>query len=632
MRKGSDEGMEALRRLHHFNVDICKPLARLSVGVLLASADVKGDEFVFTLTQDGAKLDLAVIPIVEAYFQRADGNTVKFEGEYNWHNVDDATLDTVSVVLPKECYTRNGRFTLSVKVLGYPYTLSTLAMIDGFVRKTSTDSVIAVDPDSEESGSVTWATVPSYWQDHIDSRVDDVNIAMAAAAGNRSAFLYYTDAHWTGSYQQGVKLLKYLAMNTPIKKVIFGGDIIEKESDLAYVDSWREQVSQLPWHHSVAGNHDDSITDDGSTNDLWGIDEAYDFLLKPEVTDDVVRGDKLYYHIDVDAEETRYIFLDTATGEGNILNDPAQVEWLKNTLLSTPAGWHIVAVGHIWRIYSGGVDAGWGSGAKIALDMFDEYNARSGDYSACTGKVEFCIGGHCHWDADHTSDGGIPVILTECESYYSLRSGLSATQGTTTESAVSAIVADYTAGVVKVIRIGRGNSRTVQLDGSGSTEEVEQPPEYAEGNALGTAVEQDGVTLFNNGWGYIENMRYSQDTGGGNDIAASGWDITGYIAAKNGDTIYMKNVEFMDMEGVNSGTDRACVYMFDSDRNYLYVSDNYSPDNLMGSAWASNGSATQNVTQFTIPNVSWYSGVAYIRIGAFDINKNSVIQVNTAIE
>lgn len=616
--------MGEFARHHYYTVDMDKPLERRSCGLLIASDDNNGDDFTFTLKRGGEQFSVRINPIISGYFVRSDGITVELKGTYS-SDEGSATL-----TLDKKCYACDGLFKLTVKMTGHPTSTATIAIIDGYIRTTKTSAV--VKPDAEGSGGTTWASVPDYWQEHIDSRVDDVNIAMANASGDRSAFLYYTDAHWTGSYQQGVNLLKYLAQNTPVKKVIFGGDIIEKESDLAYVDSWREQVSQLPWHHSVAGNHDDSISDDGSSGDLWGIEEAYNFLLEPEAADYVVRGDKMYYYIDVGSEKTRYIFLDTATGEGNVLNDESQQIWLKNSLLTTPSGWHIVAVAHIWRVYSGTADAGWAMGAKIALDMLDAYNARTGVYASCTGKVEFCIGGHCHWDADHTSDGGIPVILTECESYYSLRSGLGAKSGTITESSVNAIVADYGAGVVKVIRVGRGNSRTVMLDGSGSTEDIEQPPEYAADNVLGIAVEKDGVTLFNNGWGYVENMRFSQSANGGSDVGAAGWDITGYIPATNGDTIYMQDVEFMDMESVVADTPRACVYMYDSDRNFLYVSDNYAPDHLMSDAWASDGSATQNVTQFTIPDVSWYSGIAYIRIGAHDINKESVIQVNKAIE
>lgn len=322
------------------------------------------------------------------------------------------------------------------------------------------------------TGGTTEAVIPSYWQSHLETRAEDIRGAMAAAGWNKSAFFFYSDAHWTSNNQQSPALLKWLHQNTPINKVIFGGDIINTEEDVAstmdYLWEWRTAIRGLD-HHSVPGNHDDGNDPDNR----WPDSDIYTFLLAAEETPNVMRGDALYYYIDCPAEKTRYLYLDTATKDGNILNDTAQETWLKETLIDTPDGWHIVVIAHIWRVYTheGNVftDSAWGMGAKMVLDMCDDYNARSDDYAACTGKVEFCIGGHTHWDADHTSDGGIPVILVETDSKH-VRSGLACAAGTTTENSVNAIVADYTNNIVNVIRIGRGNSRIVQLDGSGSEE------------------------------------------------------------------------------------------------------------------------------------------------------------------
>lgn len=607
--------MGEFARHHYYTVDMDKPLKRQSMGILLAKGDAQGDTFVIKVERGGEAFIKNRLPHMKGYLTRSDGVTVLFDED---HLSKDGT---VSLTLDKKCYACDGKFTLSVQMTYYPEAETTILIIDGYMRCVKADTYIYPDGTTGNGNGMSWASVPTYWQSHIDSRVDDVNIAMANATGDRSAFLYYTDAHWTGSYQQGVNLLKYLAQNTPVKKVIFGGDIIEKESDLAYVDSWREQVSQLPWHHSVAGNHDDSISDDGTSGDLWGIEEAYKFLLEPEANDYVVRGAKMYYHIDVGSEKTRYLFLDTATGEGNILNDENQQIWLKNKLLTTPAGWHIVAVAHIWRVYSGTSDAGWAMGGKVALDMLDEYNARAGSFAGCTGKVEFCIGGHCHWDADYTSDGGIPVILTECESYYSLRSGLGAKPGTITESSVNAIVADYDAGVVKVIRVGRGNSRTVQLDGSGSTEDS--------GGGHTPVVPEGDFTNVLTEVGYTENTRYSNSSNA--DTAASGWDITGYIAAKRGDVIRMVNVDFLDMDGGGGADSRAMIYLYDANKAYLTCSQAYTSSSLMSDAWSAVYGDDGDLVQFTVPT-SYASSLTYIRIGARNIDQYSVITVNEAIE
>ena len=470
------------------------------------------------------------------------------------------------------------------------------------------------------------AGLPTYWQTHLDVRVPEIRAAMAAAGFNKSAFLWYSDSHYSYNYKKSPMLLKYLHAHTPINKTIFGGDIVDAEgssdSDMAYLWEWSNAIRDLPNHHSLPGNHDDG----NSIDNRWDDAYIYTFLQAAEETPDVVRGDSgLYYYIDVPTEKTRYLYLDTATKDGNILNDTVQQEWLKETLLSTPDGWHIVAAAHIWRTYdSNYVDNGWGYGAKMALDMFDAYNARTGDYSACTGKVELCIGGHTHADADFYSDGGIPAILTECDGR-NVRSGLTCTEGTITEASINAVVVDYGAGVVNVIRVGRGESRVVALvqggdtgGDSGDDTEGEETPEVPTGNFTNVLIEA----------GYKENTRINSSKV---ETTATGWDLSGFIAAKTGDTIRMANVSFLDLDGGGGSYSRASVYMFNSSKTQIEKSADYTAAAPMSDAWAAVYGDDGNVVQFTIPT-SYSSSVAYIRIGARNIDQYSVITVNEVIE
>lgn len=501
--------------------------------------------------------------------------------------------------------------------------------------------------------SVTGELIPDYWQSHLDARVADIRTAMAAAGWNKSAFLWYTDVHWTHGYQMAPPLLRYLYKHTPINKVNFGGDIVNAEgavaSSLDYLWDWRLGIRGLD-HHSVAGNHDDG----NEIDNRWTDADIYTFLLAAEETPDVVRGGALYYYIDYPAEQTRYLYLDTATKDGNIYYDPEQQSWLKQTLLSTPGGWHIVAFSHIWMnvdyTVTPPVVSSVSYGGQFCLDMFDAYNARTGDFASCTGKVEFCMGGHCHVDADYASAGGIPVILTETDSRH-VRSGLSCTQGTTTESAVNAIIADYTAGVVNVIRIGRGNSRTVQLDGSGSTvipddetgddsgsTETESDydliaPTGNFTNVLKTSVDASGAP-YNSGHGYKNDTRINSSDA---ETTATGWDVTGYIAVSPGATLRLHNLEFVDTQNVGGEWKRSAIFLYDSNKGTIKNTggSNASLSFYLGETPDSKiGAVTDNVTgdfiQLTIP-ASWYTTLGYIRIVAKNIRGDSIITVNEEI-
>lgn len=308
--------------------------------------------------------------------------------------------------------------------------------------------------------------VPDYWLEHINERVDNIREVMESVGRNKSSFLWYHDAHWNYNYQMSPVLLKYLYEQAPINKTFFGGDIVHNEpttlSDretMEYLWDWRNAIRDLPNHHSVVGNHDDGNT----TNKLFPDSYIYAYLMAAEECPQIVRGGDFYYYMDDACEKTRYLFLDTAY-KCYWADDAEQTAFVKEALKSTPAGWHIVAISHVWvqmdYSVSPAVPGDFSEPAKTFLNIFDAYNARTGEYSSCVGKVEFCIGGHTHIDLDRMTTGGIPVVITETDSR-NVRSGLACNAGTITENSVNAIIADYSTNTINVIRIGRGQSRVV---------------------------------------------------------------------------------------------------------------------------------------------------------------------------
>lgn len=312
--------------------------------------------------------------------------------------------------------------------------------------------------------------LPNYWKRHISGRIKDIFAALEAAGENHSAFFWYTDIHWSSNSRRSPAILRCLSANTPIGKTNFGGDVLSLESnvpkEMEYLFHWRRAANTVPNHHSVAGNHDDgngSKIADGALS----ADYIYSFLMAGEDAPDMVRGDKFYYYIDDGDERTRYIYLDTATRHYSFLEDAAQREFLKKALKGAADGWHIVVIAHAWHDMDYNAKAavnGFSRNGRAVLEILDAYNAREGEFAGCGARVEFCMGGHSHVDGDYASPGGIPVVITEGDSMQ-VRSGLRCEPGTITEAAVSAIVADYDAGKLHVIRIGRGSGRTVPLAG-----------------------------------------------------------------------------------------------------------------------------------------------------------------------
>lgn len=457
--------------------------------------------------------------------------------------------------------------------------------------------------------------IPSYWQTALDNGVKAINTALCEAGRNKSAFLFYSDAHWNYGSQMSPTLLKYLHKHTGMAKTFFGGDIVNDEATdydtMDYLWEWRKQLKDLPNHHSVVGNHDD-----GNPTTIFDEKYVYGYLLAAEETPDIVRGDSgLYYYIDNPAEKTRYLCLDTGYKDLNSLSD-AQAEFIKASLKSTPSGWHIVAVAHVWYIpdydqYSVRPIpiTGLSSTALSVATILDNYNARSGEFTNCGAKVEFCIGGHVHRDYVGTTSGGIPIIVVETDSKH-IRSEFTYNAGTETESSVNGIIADYGENKVSVVRIGRGNSFIVDLSTGGSTdipggdEGGDEPSQPAYTNVLDTVGYQTGYRLNSSG----------------KAVERADRSITGFINAGHGDRVYFKNVEILTSDyGCN-----IAHYTSNSEDSFIsgksYI---IAADDVVAEWWEDGSLKSYGVQEL---------GTEWVRFCFVGITEDSIITINEPIE
>lgn len=477
---------------------------------------------------------------------------------------------------------------------------------DGYTPIKGTDYFTAEDK-AEFVGEVRAELegVPEYWQTALQDGANEIRQAMETAGRKKSAFFFYSDAHWDYGSQISPKLLKHLYKHTAINKTFFGGDIVNSENTdrdaMEYLYEWREMLRSLPNHHSVVGNHDDG----NETNNLFSTNYIYSYLLAAEETPQVVQGGDMYYYIDEPCEKTRYLFLDTAY-KGL---DSNQKAFITETLKSTPSGWHIVVVSHIW--YMPDYDqynvrpvplTGLSTDAATIATMLDNYNSRVGDFAACEAWVEFCIGGHIHYDYDATTSTGIPIILVETDSGHT-RGSYTYTAGTTTEASINGIIADYENHKISVVRIGRGVSREIEVTN------------YVIGytNLLTVA-----------DIGYQVDREISTTSPYGERDSSGGYDLTGYIPVTSGDIIRLKNIIMPD-----EVTDRNnMLYFFDSNKGWLSCC-HLTTTSTNGGEHYSPVFENGNLVQFTIK--PGYTD-AYIRLNATQIDETSIITKNEPIE
>ena len=422
--------------------------------------------------------------------------------------------------------------------------VTTISITDKNGTKTATINDGADGKDADDPNAV-----PSYWQTALNEGVEAINTAIETVGRNKSAFLFYTDAHWGYGSGMSPTLLKYLGKHTAMNKTIFGGDFgntydgTSETRTMEYwmnvMRSWKLAIRDIPNHHSVVGNHDKEVT-------AFSTDKAlYGFLMAPEETNDIVRGGDFFYYIDDQNEKTRYLYLNT----GLIDFNDEQCAFVIDALKNLPSGWHIVAVSHGWFAYTSTSTPTVGSvpvKTQKLLDLFDDYNSRKAgsitvqseeyayDFTNSDGWVEFCIGGHIHVDHDFTTATGIPVILCATDSKHT-RGDDKFTAGTTSEASVSGIIADYDNRKIHVVRVGRGTGREITVTKNIIT--------YT--NILPTALAADGVSIYNadDTPGYKANTKWSQS--GQSEGTQNGTYLTGWIPVKKGDVIYLRNVNML---------------------------------------------------------------------------------------
>lgn len=454
--------------------------------------------------------------------------------------------------------------------------------------------------------------IPEYWKTHLNTRTDNIREAMENAGRNKSSFLFYSDAHWDAGSRNVPKLLNYLISQTALNKTIFGGDIVGDEptpetisdrSIMKYLWEWRNQIRNLT-HYSVVGNHDDG----NATNNLFSRDYVYSFLFAPEENNSIIRGADTWYYFDENREQTRYLCLDTAY-EGLSALSTSQVEFIKDALKSTPENWHIVVVSHIWYMPDyGQYDVrpipltGLSTSAATLCEILDRYNNRSDEFADGKARVEFCIGGHVHRDYVGTTSGGIPIVTVDCAGM-GVRGEFPCQIGTTTETSISGVVADYDNNKLSVIRVGRGNSFEVDLSTGGSTDipEDEDPitPTYT--NILDSVGYSQGFYLSN-----------------GEEAVDANAYTTGYIPCSTGNTIYLKNITMPDEA---SHGNRVAFYKADKTPISCYPLTSSVPDSVP--EFDSEG----NLVKFKVG----YDELAYIRISAWLIDDTSIVSVNQPI-
>lgn len=158
----------------------------------------------------------------------------------------------------------------------------------------------------------------------------------------------------------------------------------------------------------------------------------------------------------------------------------------------------------------------------------------------------------------------------------------------------------------------------------GDYEAPAKPVTYT--NVLKTAVGTDGQP-YNGGKGWKENTYLSYD--GRTESSSTNYDVTGWIPARIGDVVRLKNVQLCKTVGTSS---KCIVATVKSDFSALASTAWLKDPSEFSDAWqiVTNDAGT-DVIQFTVPT-SLLTSLAYIRLCCGTLTDASVITINEEID
>lgn len=324
--------------------------------------------------------------------------------------------------------------------------------------------------------------VPSYYIEQLNEKETAINDVVQNSS-NSVSFVFITDVHWGDNQRHSPELIQHIITHTPIDDVVFGGDVITTSFDtpqkaVGQLADFRHAFDRLSCNvYYLYGNHDNnSDSHPNETQRHLTEEQVYDNLQKG--MGECVYGGYYNFFFDREKSKTRFICLDTGRYYYSQLrgNTIETVKFLTSTLESTPAGWNVVLMSHLWcdLNYEKPRTAYISSYMKTIIKVADDFNAGVNgifkykgdtveyDFSESTSKILCCIGGHCHLDSVLYSENGIPLILTTTDSNHTLN-GEKAKSGTINEQAVTVFVLDYSNEAIRMFRVGRGKDAVVPI-------------------------------------------------------------------------------------------------------------------------------------------------------------------------
>jgi predicted MPP superfamily phosphohydrolase len=256
-----------------------------------------------------------------------------------------------------------------------------------------------------------------------------------------------------------IKYLQRYYEETPTSFVINGGDMLQSGDtkaqacyNLGYIDG--KMHSLFDKYHYVFGNHDNNYQ---GTNYAGNQVVSSDDLLTPTNIRNLCIRDQENCYYEFKDNSTRYYVFDTGIDwDAASMSDYRweQVDWFATNLLANNDK-HCVIVAHQLHYTGTDLNVLAGNLTKVAQAYNNKVsitlNDKTYDFSNTTGTVHYYLAGHSHEDIN-TIVNGITCITTA--NAYAL---------SWSEPTFDLVLADYAANKLHLVRVGSGESRTIDI-------------------------------------------------------------------------------------------------------------------------------------------------------------------------
>ena len=292
----------------------------------------------------------------------------------------------------------------------------------------------------------------------------DTIVPDKTAPADFESFLFFTDPHllngtgWESKCTEMIAQIQKYYNSTPTHFILCGGDWIGNNDlpseacfKLGYINGFMS--SMFDNCRMLVGNHDLNYQGKATAQSDRGTTR----LSNQSISDLWYKGGKAYYSFD--GLNTCFYCFDTGS-DGDSMNAYfwEQAQWFANALDSENSNHIAIAVHILYKNLSANpkVMSPLTTQLLAIAQAFNNrgtvtVNGTSHNYEGKTGKIEFLLGGHTHADYNEVING-IPCVLTT-----------QVKPSSASEATFDLVCVDYSAGKLKMIRIGDGSDREFSL-------------------------------------------------------------------------------------------------------------------------------------------------------------------------